>query len=86
MNSKVTAVSADGRRSTLEVEARSLNYAAIEYNYRTVGNTQGPIVRGPKTVFEIETKKVTYFKSWARVLRWAASVATATNERWPRGE
>jgi hypothetical protein len=38
VNCEVTATSTDGRRSTLEVDAPSLNYAAIEYNYRTVGN------------------------------------------------
>jgi hypothetical protein len=30
----VTAIAPDGRRSTIEVEAKSRNYAAIHYNYR----------------------------------------------------
>jgi len=71
----VTAIAPDGRRSTLEVEARSLNYAAIEYNYRAVGNSQGLVVPNRETLFEIDANGTLHRTSWDRVLNWAAEVA-----------
>ena len=60
----VTAIAPDGRRSTIEVEAKSRNHAAIAYNYRAT--SEHTLIRPDfSTVFEItpaggETLRVTW--------------------------
>lgn len=67
----VTAIAPDGRRSTIEVEAKSRNHAAILFNYQATSDHA--LVRPDfSTVFEItpaggEMMRVT----WREVMRWA---------------
>lgn len=70
----VTAISPDDRRSSIDVEARSLNYAAIEY-YRAVGNSQGLIVPEPQTISGVEANGTLHWTCWGRVLKWTAKAA-----------
>lgn len=72
---KVTAIAPDGQRSSIEVEAKSVNYAAIEYNYRAVCAHQGLIVPNRETVFEVEVAGKVHLTNWATVLKWAAKEA-----------
>jgi hypothetical protein len=77
---RVTAITADGRRSTLEIEARSLNYAAIEYNHRVVGSSKRVVVPNRETLFEIEADGTIHRTTWDQVLKWGASTVTKKRE------
>jgi hypothetical protein len=63
----VTAIARDRRRSTLEVEACSVNSRHLEYNYRAVGNSQGLVVPDRQTLFEVEENGTLHRTSWDRV-------------------
>jgi hypothetical protein len=74
----VTAIAPDGRRSTIEVEAKSRNNAVFVYNYRA---TDHKLIRPDfSTVFEItpaggQTLRVT----WRQVMDWANAQAPRSN-------
>jgi hypothetical protein len=76
----VTAIAPDGRRSTIEVEAKSRNNAVFVYNYRA---TDPALLRPDfSTVFEItpkggETLRVT----WRQVMDWANAKAARSTAR-----
>lgn len=74
----VTAITPDGRRTTLGVDARSINTAAIEYNYKAVGNPGALIVPAFDTTFEIEAGRMVQQTSWVKVLDWADRMAQVT--------
>jgi hypothetical protein len=77
----VTAIAPDGRRSTIEVEAKSRNNAVFVYNYRA--STDPALLRPDfSTVFEItpaggQTLRV----SWRQVMDWANRQGVRSNTR-----
>jgi len=78
---RVTAIAADGRRSTIEVEAKSRNHAAVVFNYRATSDHT--LIRPDfSTLFEItpeggETLRVT----WRDVMAWANRQGSRSNGR-----
>jgi hypothetical protein len=77
----VTAIAPNGRRSTIEVEAKSRNHAAILFNYQATSDHT--LIRpDADTLFEItpadgETLRTT----WRRVMDWANAQGARSNAR-----
>ena len=68
----VTVIAPDGRTSTAEVEARSVNRAVCEYNYLARGGGNHHLIAPEMdTRFEIEAGGTTYRTTWAKVMAWA---------------
>jgi hypothetical protein len=77
----VAAIAPDGRRSTIEVDAKSRNHAAILFNYQATSDHT--LLRPDfSTAFEITPTGGEMLRlTWARVMAWANVQGRHSNAR-----